>query len=639
MLLAPALLALALQTPAQPAVTLADLVPKNTVAFVQVPSLERAARFAGRMAQVFGPSGAPAIDVPALLSMIEIPGDPGAIDPARPFGICLLLEEAAGAQPLPAFLVPVRDAQAYLKSLGEGGHAVAKGGYVCVGLAGLPELPSAPAAIARGLPEGEIAARIDLGRLIDQFGETIDQGLNELEAQAGALPASAPGGIDTTPVMGAYVDWIHDLVDSAETLDLALRLEGDELELGLALTNAEGSALSNFGSKEKTGLRALAGLLETDSGLSMLMGMDAASLMKRFQPFFDALPAVYPEPMRPAMKQLFEHMADFYGFMGTAQAASMDFTDSGMRYRVYSKGGDPLKLLDVYRKLGDSLPGFEFRELAEREVAGLKVSGMRLKFDIAAMMKGLEGKDQALPPELDSMMAKLFGKDGLALQVASKDGLSVMVMGGDEEYLRSSLARMSSKSAPPPFLARALQQVGDLNPCLIVRYDLGRMMTGIKDLVANMVPLGAGAFSPIALSFSAWGGVDGRVWRGAMAANLSEIAALAQLGNAGVAQVPVVKAKADVETIMQALIEYAINNSGNYPDSLEPLVTPDANGRSYLEGYDQKIPKDPWGHEYQYEPGTAQHPLPRVWSYGSDGAPGGTGDAADLDSDRIREEK
>jgi general secretion pathway protein G len=99
-----------------------------------------------------------------------------------------------------------------------------------------------------------------------------------------------------------------------------------------------------------------------------------------------------------------------------------------------------------------------------------------------------------------------------------------------------------------------------------------------------------------------------------------------------------VKAKADIVAIVGSLDEYAINNSGKFPDSLEPLVTPDTNGHSYLEGYNGKIPKDPWKNEYQYEPPQPGHPHPRVISYGSDGAPGGEGEATDIDSETIKEQ-
>ena len=60
------------------------------------------------------------------------------------------------------------------------------------------------------------------------------------------------------------------------------------------------------------------------------------------------------------------------------------------------------------------------------------------------------------------------------------------------------------------------------------------------------------------------------------------------------------KAQVDLVQIKNALTEYAVNNGGKFPDSLEVLVTPDVNGHTYLD--QTKIPKDPWGREYMYEP-------------------------------------
>jgi len=529
MLFAPALLAIAFQIPAQsaPGTSLADLVPKNTVAFVQAPSLERAAKFVEHLGNVFGPAGGQTFDVEKLLALIQLPGNAKAVDPSRPAGICLVLGEGQSAQPLPAFLIPIRDADAFLKSVQAPGspmRGVARGGYACIGLGAAPEAPSAPAAIARGMPQGEIVARLDLGRLVEQFRERIDAGLDALEAKLDSLPAAASGGIDPAPIMSAYADGIRDFVDSAQTLDVAARLEGDEFELGFALTTAEGSPLASFGSKSKTDVRTLARLLDTDSSLSVLMGADLAALMKRFQPFMDSLPEIYPEPMRPAMRQAFGQLSAFYGLLGNAQCASMDFAPSGMRYRAYFPCTDPQKLLDAYRGMLKSMPGFGISEIPQREVGGLKIAGLHVKMDFTELLT--QTGDQKPEVQVDAMMERLFGKDGLTLQVASKDGLTALVLGGDEDYLLASIGRLASKSAPPAFLARALQQVGDMNPCLVARYDLGRMMRGMKEIAASVAPGDTVGFPDLPLSISAWGGVDGRTWRGALSINLAEIAAL-----------------------------------------------------------------------------------------------------------------
>ena len=95
------------------------------------------------------------------------------------------------------------------------------------------------------------------------------------------------------------------------------------------------------------------------------------------------------------------------------------------------------------------------------------------------------------------------------------------------------------------------------------------------------------------------------------------------------------KAKADIVAIDSALEEYAIQNGGIYPESLEDLVTPDENGHSFLKR--KTVPLDPWKNEYLYDPPSPGTPMPRVYSYGKDGQPGGEGDNEDIDSETIRE--
>lgn len=86
-------------------------------------------------------------------------------------------------------------------------------------------------------------------------------------------------------------------------------------------------------------------------------------------------------------------------------------------------------------------------------------------------------------------------------------------------------------------------------------------------------------------------------------------------------------ARADVAAILGTLNEYAISNSGRFPNTLQALLAP-------IEG---RILIDPWGREYHYEPPTPERIHPRVWSLGADGILGGTGENADIDSDQLRE--
>ena len=96
-----------------------------------------------------------------------------------------------------------------------------------------------------------------------------------------------------------------------------------------------------------------------------------------------------------------------------------------------------------------------------------------------------------------------------------------------------------------------------------------------------------------------------------------------------------VAAKADVAAIVQALKLYRLDN-GFYPSTDQGLVAlaqrPTTNpvpGNWKQGGYIERLPKDPWGGDYQYlNPGVRSEI--DVFSLGADRARGGEGNNADI---------
>jgi len=94
-------------------------------------------------------------------------------------------------------------------------------------------------------------------------------------------------------------------------------------------------------------------------------------------------------------------------------------------------------------------------------------------------------------------------------------------------------------------------------------------------------------------------------------------------------------ARTNINTIMTQLELYKMHNF-NYPSTdqgLQSLVSKPAGSpepRNWQQGgYLNKLPKDPWGNEYQYlNPGVNAEI--DVFSLGADGRPGGEGEAADI---------
>lgn len=96
------------------------------------------------------------------------------------------------------------------------------------------------------------------------------------------------------------------------------------------------------------------------------------------------------------------------------------------------------------------------------------------------------------------------------------------------------------------------------------------------------------------------------------------------------------KAKADIATLEQAIDTYQLENFTlpRTQDGLDALVRPPADlqqpERYRAGGYVKRLPKDPWGNPYQYRtPGENGRQFD-IFSFGSDGKPGGEKDAADI---------
>jgi len=92
-------------------------------------------------------------------------------------------------------------------------------------------------------------------------------------------------------------------------------------------------------------------------------------------------------------------------------------------------------------------------------------------------------------------------------------------------------------------------------------------------------------------------------------------------------------AKVQIEDLVTAMHMYQLE-VGQYPsqsDGLDALVEAPRGSVGWNGPYLSKprVPKDPWGKEYQYRyPG--EHGSFDIYSYGADDSPGGEGDDADV---------
>jgi general secretion pathway protein G len=99
----------------------------------------------------------------------------------------------------------------------------------------------------------------------------------------------------------------------------------------------------------------------------------------------------------------------------------------------------------------------------------------------------------------------------------------------------------------------------------------------------------------------------------------------------------IAKAKSDIATLSSLIQQYRLDND-KFPtteEGLQALRVAPSDAPHWKGPYtDKDVSMDPWGNPYVYQsPGPSGQDF-LITSYGSDGAPGGEGNAADITSDQ-----
>ncbi len=520
-----------------PSDALAKLVPEGTAVYVQAPSLDRLGAAVKKVIGAFDKEKASSFDLDAMIREGGLPVSPANIDHSKPLAFCLVLPETQGGEPSPAVLLPSANPDALVKEVSGAGmpfKTSVDSGYVTLSMAPDAKKAAAPAAIATGLPAGEISVRVDVKRLVAHFRPMIDMGLAQIQMAMASMPPEATNGIDVAPMLKLYSDGMRAVVDSGQTLDLALRLDGTRCEIASVFTAQEKSALADYGSKEKTDVKTLARYADAGSPVGVVFGSDPGSLAKKLRPLIDAALTAYPEPLRSQFKTAMGSFDDLAAVMGNAVCGGGNVSAEGLRYSVYMRPKDPKKLVEIYRTMLKSMPSATLNEPKEDTVDGVPVTRMRMQIDPKAFADALAKQKASAKPgakdpsaDMQKLLEKMYGKDGLQLCVGTKGDTTALVLGGDEAFLKSALARLSSPGSVAPGIARGLEQVGDLSPCIVLHYDIGKMMHDMQGLMADAFPADKMKFPDSPATVTSWLGVDGRMFRGAMSVDLAELGAFA----------------------------------------------------------------------------------------------------------------
>lgn len=640
---------LAPQTAPTPADAAARLIPADATIVIRADSVDGLLALIGEVA----PADTGELPPPeAVLTEMGLPGDAGLVDTTRPVWIAYSMS-APMQPPQVTWVVAPRDADVFAGSVeGQVGWAsIASGGYVGISqVQGYAELDKPAPAVAAMKP-GLLAAHVELGTLIRSYRMFIDMGLANAEAQLDSMAMSEDPGLPVGPLLELYVDLARDLVDSAEGLDLSVARHGASLAFESSLVTSEGSPMAAWGAGKPVDLRAWPGAVDAGASISMAFAGDWASIMDRMQPLLDASFAIYPESTRKFFEDYMAACKPFMGLMGATYAGG-EIGGKGMRLGYLIRSAKPAELVEAMSAVaqrfsgGEQAAGVSIGAPEKVQVAGHDARRFRMDIDFEALAKSMgEELPAGQAEKMAQAMTSLYGANGLQITLAPAQDAVIAAIGGDDAYAEQVLKAPATARGVPADLQHGLEAASGGSLGLVYRFDLGKLAEEIEALGAAMgQPAGElDALPKTSLPITSWMAVRGRTWTSGMALDVQGLASFVSAIAAGAPAEeaePFVyeidedggdtTARASIVQAELALIEasmqlYSINNGGRYPESLDVLVVKDENGESYLD----EIPADPWGHDYVYEAPDANGHW-RLLCLGSDGQPGGEGEAADI---------
>jgi hypothetical protein len=422
------------------------------------------------------------------------------VDMTRPMAVALSLVDQGGAViPMPTFIIPVKDPQAALAAAaqsGSPGKRLLAGDYLGVSFDQAYQLGNTTPAIAKDLAAGHVCARFDIKGIVARYRPMIEKYMNPAVLQANPAFAANPQAV---AYLGGVMDGLKAFLESLDTIEASVTLNGGAVDLRATMTMVEGSEFAlpvkggGFGDATKS-------LAAADADFVLLMRANWSAIMDLVEPMMEGMVGMAPPEQQQDWRTYMKKARELYDTMGDTLAYAGDFTDNGIAVSIFAEVDKPESYLARYRDLIESPAvksfGMEMSSHDTETIDGVEMDRFSMKFDFAALMALSVGQD--LPPEvadeaeeaqanMDRMMTAMFGPNGIQVRQGAVDDGIVMVMGGDQKYAARAVDAAKNKNGALPAAAqRALERAGDASFLLYV--DFRNSASWVMDLARTVQP-------------------------------------------------------------------------------------------------------------------------------------------------------
>ena len=458
---------------------LAKMIPSDAIGVVYARNIEAMLSKVRDLVSRIDEQMATEITVADMFQGSGVPAD--QVDGSRPFALALSLME--NGKPTPTFIVPCRDSNAAKTQMGERAPVLAVGDYLALGQAGQPTLAEKRSPLVHDLPGADVVVRVDMVRVMEQLGDQINGGLDDLSSGGAFGPGGGPmGGMppQVQDMMGGLVDGIKEFLQSSERIDITASIEGGEVQLAGHLLVKAGSSLVSKSDDKSANLLAMGSFLPAGAPLNGLMNLDTSAFAKFMQKFLDLAVENMPEDQRADAKKYFDESMSIMEQIGPGYAFSLSMPKSGMSITQVCDAKDPAAYITRMKSLLASehmkkSGGMTLKTSSTIPVAGIEVHKFDLAFDAKAMA-ATSGNNVAAA-DMEEMMSKvmqaIFGSDQITTYVAAVENKLIMHMGKDVAAISGIIESMSkgARGTTPPRLAQAIRRTGG-NPVFLMDMEL-----------------------------------------------------------------------------------------------------------------------------------------------------------------------
>jgi hypothetical protein len=631
----------------------AELVPGDAAVLVEFRSMNAVAREFEAMRSLIAPDQ-PALTGAKLLAdfagAVELPGDLSKLDLDRPIGVAIRFD---GQRPVPTFIVPTREAAAWLADVPEtpSSSRLAKSSYAAF-TAGPWKAPGAEIPrLVVGVPGALCVLRCDIARLVQTFRPMIDAGLGQFEAMidAGAFE-NEDSPIATAEVFEMYLELLHSVVESADLLDVTVDVRERSAVATIDLANKPDSPLTKWTRPERVDYRELAGRLDRDAPMQWLMNYDQAAMTSWYLDAYGGMVARIreqtnlPNELVDAFQAYLRRIPEVMSKTGRVAALSIDLGRGGARVVGSYQSADPRGLANAWyeaaadpalARIGVSVGPSSPLKLGELDGIAW-TAGFDVTKCLALLPSDRQPKEHEVP-EIRRAVESLQGGAASRVAILVREDRAIMLVGGDDAWRNAAAKRANTAGELSAPMARLADALAGSNPGFGYSIDLGAGAAHLAELLATW-EIADDEFPAILaqvrkagerpLPITVHGGVFGNRCKFGVSADLDGVAHFARVISEP--YVDLAKgslAAADLSSIELAIKQFRINNGGRLPTSLDVLTTPDVNGNRYLE----VDVNDPWGRVYLYrlsEDGASYS----LRTLGADGEEGGSGADADRSS-------